>query len=535
MCRTAGMTTLVLILNPAAELVDRMDLSLTRQIMRIGITMRSRMTMEKMSERLTEKQLNYSRGGATISRGQEAGQASWPRMFYRVPPTAEPGKGSEYSIMQTLLLVAFALFAGLLMTRLFVKFHLPDVTAYLVTGVLIGPCVLGRLGIRGFGFNTFDEVESLSLISDVALGFIAFAIGHEFRLSALKQTGRQATIVGILQAVVTTIVVDAALIALHYAMPELLSMPAAITLGAIASATAPAATLMVVRQYKAKGPVTDVLLPVVALDDAVGLVVFAVSFGIAQSMESGSVNTLALIVEPIGEVVLSLLLGAAVGFALTDLERYFHSHRNRNALIVGSVVLTVALSQIKFDVGPFTFGFSSLLVCMMLGTVFCNFCPLSEDLMLQADRWSGPAITLFFVLSGSALQFDVFAEPAVILIGAVYIIARSLGKYFGARVSSDLAHCPENVRKYLGITLLPQAGVALGMCATAYRLLPQDGVLIRSIILFSVLVYELVGPSLTKMALTRAGDIQTIPAEIKNRREKRLKQITKPVPAKFDH
>ena len=434
--------------------------------------------------------------------------------------------------MQTLLLIAAALFAGLLMTRLFIKFHLPDVTAYLVAGVLIGPCVLGRLGI---GFTTFDQVDSLSIISDVALGFIAFAIGHEFRLSALKQTGKQATIIGILQAVIATAFVDIALVALHFLMPDLLSLPVAITLGAIAAATAPAATLMVVRQYKAKGPVTDVLLPVVALDDAVGLVVFAISFGIAQAMQNGTTHVAALILEPLMEVVLSLALGGLTGLCLTYLERYFHSHRNRNALIVGSVILNVAVSQLKIPIGPFTFGFSSLLVCMMLGTVFCNFCPLSEDLMLQADRWSGPAITLFFVLSGAALQFDVFTDVSVILIGVVYILFRSLGKYFGAHWSAKLVGSPETVRKYLGITLLPQAGVALGMCATAYRVLGgADGALIRNIILFSVLIYELIGPSLTKMALTKAGDIQAMPAEIKGRRKKRLEEVSKPVPPQFE-
>jgi len=436
--------------------------------------------------------------------------------------------------MQTLLLIAFALFAGLLMTRLFIRFHLPDVTAYLVAGVLIGPCVLGRLNWPGFGFQTFEQVESLSVISDVALGFIAFAIGHEFRLSALKQTGRQATIIGILQAVITTVVVDIVLISLHFIRPDLISLPVAITLGAIAAATAPAATLMVVRQYKAKGPVTDVLLPVVALDDAVGLVVFAVSFGIAQSMRAGDVNVVALIVEPLAEVCLSLLLGSLTGVLLTWSERYFHSHRNRNALIVGSVILTVALSQLKFPVGPFTFGFSSLVACMMLGTVFCNLCPLSEDLMLQADRWSGPALTLFFVLSGSALQFDVFANLSVVLIGCLYILARSIGKYVGARWSSDLAHSPDPVRKHLGITLLPQAGVALGMCTTAARVMGPEGTLIRNIILFSVLVYELVGPSLTKMALTKAGDIQGKSDELKTRRTRRLKEIRKKVPEKFN-
>ena len=437
--------------------------------------------------------------------------------------------------MQTLLLIAVALFAGLLMTRLFVKFHLPDVTAYLVAGVLIGPCVLGRLGVPCLGFNTFEQVDSLSMISDVALGFIAFAIGHEFRLSALRQTGRQATVIGIVQAFVATLFVDIALISLHFIMPDLLPLPVAITLGAIAAATAPAATLMVVRQYKAKGPVTDVLLPVVALDDAVGLVIFAVSFGIAQSLKSGETNFVALILEPLMEVLLSLVFGGLVGLGLTWLERFFHSHRNRNALIVGSVILTVAVSQLKIPVGPFTFGFSSLLVCMMLGTVFCNFCPLSEDLMLQADRWSGPAITLFFVLSGAALEFGVFSQPSVIIIGLVYILFRSLGKYLGAGWSSALVHSPPPVRKWLGITLLPQAGVALGMCATAYRVLGgAEGALIRNIVLFSVLIYELIGPSLTKMALTKAGEIKEIPAEVKGRRKKRLEEVTKPVPPAFD-
>ncbi len=436
--------------------------------------------------------------------------------------------------MQSLLLIATALFAGLLMTRVFKKINLPDVTAYLVTGVLIGPCCLGALGVPGLGFNTFDEVDSLSLISDVALGFIAFAIGHEFRLSALRKTGRQAVIIGILQAVITTAVVDVALVILHFAMPDLLSLGAALTLGAIAAATAPAATLMVVRQYKAKGAVTDVLLPVVALDDAVGLVIFAISFGIAQSMQTNTTNVLSLIVEPLGEVVLSLGLGALAGFLLTIAERYFQSHRNRNALIVGSVILTVALSQLTFDLGPFHFGFSSLLVCMMLGTVFCNYCPLSEELMLAADRWSGPALTLFFVLSGSALQFSVFGSASVILIGVLYILARSLGKYFGARISATLAHSSETVRKYLGITLLPQAGVALGMCTTAARTMGADGNLIRNIILFSVLIYELVGPSLTKIALTKAGDIQTKSSEVSNRRREKLEKVTKPVPPSFD-
>lgn len=424
--------------------------------------------------------------------------------------------------MEILLMISVALFAGLMMTRLMNIFRLPDVTAYLVAGVLIGPCVLGRLGINGIGFTSFEAVDSLGLISDVALGFIAFAIGHEFRLSALKETGKQAVIIGILQAVITTALVDVVLVAIHLMKPELLSLPAAITLGAIAAATAPAATLMVVRQYKAHGPVTDVLLPVVALDDAVGLAIFAVSFGAAQSMQNSNADALSLIVEPVLEIVFSLALGTVVGLFLTWIERYFHSNRNRIALITGSLILTVALSRLTFDIGRFHVGFSSLLVCMMLGTVFCNLCPLSEELMNSADKWSNPVLILFFVLSGAALQFQVFGSIAVILIGVIYILARSVGKYVGAKISANIAKSPEVVKKYLGITLLPQAGVALGMCTTAARVLGSDGNLIRNIILFAVLVYELIGPTLTKIALTKAGDITEIPGEVKNRRKAKL-------------
>ena len=419
-------------------------------------------------------------------------------------------------------MISVALFAGLMMTRLMNIFRLPDVTAYLVAGVLIGPCVLGRLGINGIGFTTFEAVDSLGLISDVALGFIAFAIGHEFRLSSLKETGRQAVIIGILQAVITTALVDVVLIAIHFMNPELLSLPAAITLGAIAAATAPAATLMVVRQYKAHGPVTDVLLPVVALDDAVGLAIFAVSFGAAQSMQNSSADALSLIVEPVLEIVFSLALGSLVGLFLTWIERYFHSNRNRIALITGSLILTVALSRLTFEIGRFHVGFSSLLVCMMLGTVFCNLCPLSEELMNSADKWSNPVLILFFVLSGAALQFQVFGSIAVIMIGVIYILSRSAGKYVGAKISANIAKSPEVVKKYLGITLLPQAGVALGMCTTAARVLGADGNLIRNIILFAVLIYELIGPTLTKIALTKAGDITEIPGEVKNRRQAKI-------------
>lgn len=423
--------------------------------------------------------------------------------------------------MYTLLNLAFALLAGLLMTRLFSRWRLPDVTAFLVAGVLIGPFVLGRIGIPGLGFSTYEEVGQLSIVSNVAMGFIAFSIGNEFQLSQLKKTGRQAFVIGVIQALVATAFVDIALIGFHMLRPDILSVPAAITLGAIASATAPAATLMVVRQYKAKGELTSLLLPIVALDDAVGLIVFAVSFGIAKALISGVVSIVSILVNPLIEIIGSLLLGALAGFVLTKLETRFHSNTNRMSLTIGFVFLTVAISMLSVQIGEVKIGFSSLLVCMMLGTLFCNICPLSDDLMERADTWSQPLLAAFFVISGAELRIEVFAEGVLVLVGVVYILFRSAGKYFGTYVSSKAVGCSKKVVKYLGITLLPQAGVALGMCVTA-QALGADGELIRNIILFSVLIYELVGPLMTKEALQAAGEIIGKPKEVLERRERKL-------------
>lgn len=426
--------------------------------------------------------------------------------------------------METLLSLSIALFVGLMMTRVLKPLKLPSVTAYLIAGVVVGPYCLGTLGIPGIGFNSHENVAEFGLVSEVALGFIAFAIGNEFRLSQLRQTGRQATIVGIVQALVATLFVDVALIVLHLFLGDRLPISTAITLGAIATATAPAATLMVVRQYKAKGKLTDILLPVVALDDAVGLIVFAVSFGVAMALHNGSFDLISIVVEPVLEIVLSLILGAFMGWVLTQLEKMFNSNSNRLSLTIVFVFLTVALSMIEFEVGGVHVHFSSLLVCMMLGTMFCNLCPLSHDLMERADKWTAPLFALFFVLSGAELELSVFADLSVVLIGVVYIIFRSLGKYCGAYVSAAAAGCDDTIKKYLGITLLPQAGVALGMCVTASAKMGEAGAMIRNIVLFAVLVYELFGPMLTRDALQKAGDIQPKSEDVINRRANKLKE-----------
>ena len=428
--------------------------------------------------------------------------------------------------MDILLSISLALIAGLLMTRAVKPLKLPAVTAYLVAGVLVGPYCLGRLGIPGLGFNSMEQLEGVSLISDVALGFIAFSIGNEFRLEDLKHTGKQATVIGIFQALTAALLVDIALVLVSLLTKGKISIAQAITLGAIATATAPAATLMVVRQYKAKGPLVDLLLPIVALDDAVGLIVFAVSFGIARSLGSGEIDVISVLVNPIIEIVASLVLGGIMGWVLTQLEKLFNSNTNRLNVSISFVFLTVALSMIHIHLGPVTIGFSSLLVCMMLGTAFCNLCPLSEDMMEKADRWTSPLLALFFVISGAELELNVFSDIVIVAIGIVYIITRSLGKYVGASISAKAMGCSDAIVKNLGITLLPQAGVALGMCQTAAALGPE-GALIRNITLFAVLIYELVGPAMTRDALKRAGDIKPMSDEVKNRRQTKLEAASK--------
>ena len=415
---------------------------------------------------------------------------------------------TTFTTSSLLLSLSIALLAGLLMSRVVKIFKLPAVTGYLIAGILVGPMLLGSLKIDGIGI-TENELEGLKILSELALGFIAFAMGNEFRLTQLKKIGKQATVIGVFQAVFTTIIVDIALITLSFIIPDnKFPLEAAIVLGAIATATAPAATLMVVKQYKAKGELTDILLPVVALDDAVGLIVFAISFGIAKSISNGGTDITGIIVEPLLEIVLSLTLGALLGFLFTLCEKFFHSRSKRMAVTVTFVMLAVAISSLKdLHINNIEITFSSLLTCMMLGTIFCNTCDFSEELMARADRWTAPILILFFVISGAELELGVFADLAIVLIGIVYIISRSIGKYFGANISAKITKCSPSIVKYLGITLLPQAGVALGMAIKASELAGDSGNLIRNITLFAVLIYEIVGPFLTKVSLTKAGDI----------------------------
>lgn len=396
-------------------------------------------------------------------------------------------------ITNTLLALGIAMAAGLLFTRIIKLVKLPNVTAYLIAGLLIGPSVIGLVGK--------ESVKSFDIIVTLALGFIAFSIGGEFKLDTLKRLGKKVTVITAVQAsgaVIVTFVVLLGAGLLGWLGENYI--PLVFTLSAIATATAPAATLLVVRQYKAHGPVTETLLPVVAMDDAFGLMIFSIFMAIAQALASGTAPTAkSMLLEPLLEIVLSLVIGFALGLIVALCTRWFKSRANRLCLCVTATVIGTALAQI--------WNLSSLLLCMMIGAVMANLGKDVDRVLEGNDRWTPPIFMLFFVISGADLDLSVL--PTVGILGVLYIIARSIGKYFGARLGAGMVKADANVRKWLGFTLLPQAGVAVGMAQIALTRLPGDlGAKVQAVVLCATLIYEIVGPVLTKMALAKAGEIE---------------------------
>lgn len=392
--------------------------------------------------------------------------------------------------MNTLLALAIAIAAGLAMSRLAKLIHLPNVTAFLVGGLIVGPSVLGII--------PREVADHFEIITEAALGFIAYSIGAEFKLNYLKRIGSKPIIITVFEGLGAVLLVDLVLISLSLLGVPGFDLPMCITLGAIAAATAPAATLMVMRQYKAKGPVSEMLLPVVAMDDALGLIAFAISMSIAQSIESGAAMTVMnMLVMPLLEIVGSVVLGMALGFVLSFLARYFKSRGNKLALTIAFIFLALALCDML--------DLSNLLCIMMIGAVMTNICPVANVVIEQTDRFTPPLFLLFFVISGAELNLSVL--PTVGLVGVCYVLVRVVGKCAGAALGSRIVKAHVNVQKYLGFTLIPQAGVAIGMATLALTRLPSHGQQIQAVVLAGTLIYELTGPVITKLVLTKAGEI----------------------------
>ncbi len=387
--------------------------------------------------------------------------------------------------MNILFALALAMAFGMAMTRLIKRINLPNVTAYLIAGLLVGPYVLKIL--------TPEMNTQLAIISDVALGFIAYSIGGEFKISYIREIGVKPMVITAFEGCVASLMVFLTLLVLGQPLPICLS------LGAIAAATAPAATLMVVRQYKADGPVTRMLLPVVAMDDALGLMLYAIMMAIARTIDSGeALSVMTLLVKPMIEIIGSLGLGVVIGLLMVFCLRFFHSRGNKLTMTILVVFMAVGLSNML--------DLSSLLVCMMIGATMINISTDSTALLEQCDRFTPPLFLLFFVLSGANLDLSVL--PTVGVVGIAYVLSRAVGKTLGATMGAAVEKCDRNIVRYLGLTLIPQAGVAIGMARMSMTDLPAYGATINAVVLAGTLIYELTGPVITKIALTKAGEIK---------------------------
>ena len=418
--------------------------------------------------------------------------------------------------------VAILLLVALLSTRLVRILKLPNVTGYIVTGIIMGPFVFGLLfnnftyeGVKGS--IIYQHVNTINWVSTVALGFIAFSIGTSFKKATIKALGKRVLIITALEALGGTLLVLIALLILHFIFPDYISIELVLTLAAIASATAPAATLMVIKQYQARGPLVDTLLPVVALDDAAALILFAIFFQLANTFASGvPLSIYTVLVKPLIEIAISLASGLVIGLFISFMNRFFKSRNNRLIWCIFSVFAALGIYMLFKSPALGGFELSSLLTCMMAGSIYTNFVSDSNRTLDVMDRFTSPIYMMFFVISGASLDLTIFFNRnglIVLAIALTYLIFRVVGKWLGAFTGASITRCEEKIKKYLGFALIPQAGVAIGLATTAYTLFNKNpdtalaGSLILAIILTSTLIYELIGPMVAKFALNKAGEI----------------------------
>ncbi len=380
---------------------------------------------------------------------------------------------------------AILLFGGLIFAKIIRYFHLPDVTGYLLGGLILGPSVLGLLSA--------DAVQDLALVSEIALGFIAFSIGSEFKLEYFKRVGLTPVVIAVLESFLAVAAVVLGLAAAGQPLPF------SLVLGAIAAATAPAATIMVIKQYRARGPVTETLLSVVAIDDATALIAFGIAVAVAQTLTSTvPVSFLWSILQPVLEILAALACGAVLGVLFSLMLRFFKTAQNRLSLAIGFVLLTTAVAD--------ALSLSALLMTMAMGAVFANLCNKSGEVLSLCDSLTPPIYMMFFVLSGAGLNLAIL--PSIGAVGVIYVILRVVGKVFGAWLGGTVMHAAPNVRRWLGFALVPQAGVAIGLTVVAQRVVPQYAEVVRAVVLCGTLIYEFVGPAVAKWTLQKAGEIE---------------------------
>jgi len=387
--------------------------------------------------------------------------------------------------MDLLLKISIVLFVGILGGRLAKRLSLPNVTGYLVAGLFIGPSF--------FKLITDHDVQTFSIINEIALAAIAFSIGSEFELKDLLKVGKNIVIITLAEALGAMLLV---FIVTHYIFDQ--SFVFSIVIASMSAATAPAATIMVIKQYKANGPLTKTILPVVAIDDAVGIMAFGVAISIAKlSIGATDSSFLQMIGHPLIEIIGSLLLGFLFGVLLTYVSNRAHNQEELLAMVLASIAAGTGMANLL--------ALSPLLTCMMLGATLVNLMRNSNRVFTIINDFTPPIYLLFFTLAGASLHLDILSSVGALGIG--YILARGGGKLIGAALGARAVNAESAVVKYLGLSLLPQGGVSIGLSMIVRQQLPQYSEAITTVILFSVLVYETAGPVLAKIAIQKAGEI----------------------------
>lgn len=380
-----------------------------------------------------------------------------------------------------ILSIAIMLASGFLLTRITKRLHLPNVTGYIIAGVIIGPWCLNLV--------PSEYINQMDFVTDLALAFIAFGVGKYFKLSALKANGKNMVILTLFEALIAGIFITTAMLLMG------LSLSFSLLLGAIGCATAPASTIMTIRQYKAKGPFIDTILQVVALDDAVALIAFSVCAAFVQAgSKTGHISAGQIILPIIFNIsALGVLSGILLSYAI------HRGHSKDHSLVLACVcIMGVAGICSSMDVSP-------LLACMATGTAYINTSG-NKHLFKQIDQFTPPLLVIFFVLSGMRLSIPSLAAAG--MIGLVYFLVRIAGKYVGSTIGAIITNASSEIRRYFGLALIPQAGVSIGLAVLGQRMLPSDsGTLLSTIILSSGLLYEIIGPACSKLAIKKSGSI----------------------------
>ncbi len=394
--------------------------------------------------------------------------------------------------MDVLFKIGIVLIIGMLGGKIARKFKLPNVSGYLVAGLFLGNSF--------FKFITANDIEAFAIISEFALALIAFSIGSEFIIRDMLKIGKSIIIITLAEVVGAVLIV---FLVMYYLFSEPFAF--SIVIASMSAATAPAATLLVIQQYKARGPLTKTIIPVVALDDVFGIMVFGIAMALAKlSVGYSELSFLSMLIEPVKEILGSVILGFLLGLVLALITKKAKNHDALQGSSLAFIAIAAGLANLL--------GFSPLLTNIMLGATLVNLLKTPKRVFGAVNDFVSPVYVLFFTLAGASLDLGIFATVGAM--GIAYILSRAGGKFLGAYIGARSVRANEAVTKYLGLALLPQGGISIGLSFLVRQYLPEYAVAINTIIMFSVLIYEVSGPIFAKIAIQKAGEIPELESKV---------------------